>query len=173
MQPFTAVYSENKIIVPTQCEAESLRQDGYGVRGKNLELDSFEALYNIERGKIKVIDEKTNTILSFRELLQLSNKNDEKAWTKFIVYKDLRTRGFVTRKASNEDTYFETYERGTYNKEPPKYQIHIITEDAPEHLSHLFDKIRKYSRSGMEIKIAVVDRRGEIVYYGVNEKKLI
>jgi tRNA-intron endonuclease len=173
MQPFTAVYSANKIIVPTQCEADSLRQDGYGVKGDTLILDSFEALYNVERGKLKVIDEKTNTIISFQELLQLSYKKDEKAWTKFIVYKDLRTRGFVTRKSSKENQYFEIYERGTYKKEPPKYRIHIIMEDKPEHLSDLHDKIRNHSKSSMEMKIAAVDRRGEIVYYGVNEKKWI
>lgn len=173
MQPFTAVYSKQKTFVPTLSEADSLHQDGYGSKRETLILDPFEVLYNVERGKIKVINEENNTVLSFQELLHLYSIQDDEIWIKFIVYRDLRTRGFVTRKSSKEETYFEVYERGTFHIAPPRYLIHIITEGSPQLVSNLLKIVKENDASTMETKLAVVDRRGEIIYYTVNEKEFI
>ena len=60
MEAFTAVYTNREIIVPTQAEADSLLQDGYGYRKNKMHhLRGVETLYNVERGKIHVIDEET------------------------------------------------------------------------------------------------------------------
>jgi tRNA-intron endonuclease len=173
MQPFTAVYSRQTTFVPTLSEADSLFQDGYGYKNGTLFLDPFEVLYNVERGKIRVINEENNVVLSFQELLSLYSIQDNEIWIKFIVYRDLRTRGFVTRKSSIRGTYFEVYERGSFHKAPPRYLIHIIIEGSPQPISSLLSIIEKNNTSKMETNIAVVDRRGEIIYYSINEKEFI
>jgi tRNA-intron endonuclease len=170
MQPFTAIYSDNKTIVPLQNEADSLYQDGYGEKGRPLVLMPYEALYNVERGKIKVINEETNSPISFRELIYLYSLKDEATWIKFIVYKDLRTRGFRTRKASSKQAFFEIYNRGEYHKDSPSYLVYVISEGTPEKISDILNRIR-LKKTNTEMKLAVVDRRGEIVYYSVCEKE--
>jgi tRNA-intron endonuclease len=173
MQPFTAVYSKQTTFVPTLSEADSLFQDGYGFKKGILILDPFEVLYNVERGKIRVINEENKEILSFQELLTLYSIQDKEIWIKFIVYRDLRTRGFVTRKSSMVEAYFEVYERGTYHIASPRYLIYIITEGSPQPMSNILSIVKENNASLMETKLAVVDRRGEIIYYSVNEKELI
>ena len=169
MEAFTAVYTNREIIVPTQAEADSLLQDGYGYRKNKMHhLRGVETLYNVERGKIHVIDEETNKTLSFQELLHLLSHDDTELWIKFIVYKDLRQRGFIIE-IKNQ---FKVYERGDYGKNPPSYQLKIISEGKPEQLDKLLTEVEKTSKQNLETKIAVVDRRGEIVYYGVEEKNL-
>ena len=170
MDPFTAVYSENQVIVPTQSEADSLLHDGYGYRiNKTHILWSVEALYNAERGKITVIDEVTNTILSFQELLHRLSENDFDIWVNFMVYKDLRTRGFIIKVSEND---FKVYERGDYSNKSPSYQLKIISEGKPETIKHLITELKNTNDKSLKMKIAVIDRRGEIVYYGLEEKYL-
>ena len=48
----------------------------------------------------------------------------------------------------------------------------IISEGKPEQIESLVSELEIVEKQGLEMKIAVVDRRGEIVYYGVEEKDL-
>ena len=170
MEPFTAVYTNKEVIVPNQSEADSLYQDGYGYR-KNTQhhLRGVEVLYNIERGKIVVIDEDSNSKLSFQEILHLLSKDDSELWINFIVYKDLRIRGFIIEITNN---HYRVYERGDYRKKPASYQLKIISEGKPETVQRLLEDLEKIEQGSLSMKIAVVDRRGEIVYYGVDERDL-
>lgn len=169
MEAFTAVYTNREIIVPTQAEADSLLQDGYGYRKNKMHhLRGVETLYNIERGKIHVVDEASNTVLSFQQILHRLSLDDPELWIKFIVYKDLRQRGFIIEIQDQ----FKVYERGDYGKNTPSYQLKIISEGKPEQLEKLVSELQTASKQKLEMKLAVVDRRGEIVYYGVEEKNL-
>jgi tRNA-intron endonuclease len=171
MQPFTAVLTERGVVVPMRSEADSLFNDGYGTRegSEALTLGPCETLYTMDRGKIALVDEDVNVKLSFHEALRLFTANDPSIWTMFIVYRDLRTRGFVARTAE-EESDFVVYERGMYRKQPPSYHIRIISEGRPEKIEVVIEDMKKTEERGREFKLAVVDRRGEIVYYGLSEK---
>lgn len=152
-------------------EADSLFNDGYGTREGDtvLTLDPVETLYNMDRGKVALVDEDANEKLSFKEAIRLFTLDDPAIWTRFIVYRDLRMRGFVARKAE-ESADFVVYERGMYSKQPPSYHIRIISEGRPKKVEAMLDDMKKTEEKGREFKLAVVDRRGEIVYYGLSEK---
>ena len=166
MEPFTAIYTNKEIIVPTQSEADSLYQDGYGVRRNKVHyLSSVETLYNVERKKLNVIDEDTNQTLNFQQLLHYLSEEDHSIWTNFIVYKDLRTRGFIIEIKKHN---FRIYDRGDFGKKPATYQLKIISEGKPETIETLLESVEK---DPLSMKVAVVDRRGEIVYYGLKKKE--
>ncbi|TRO54166.1 hypothetical protein E2P71_04805 [Candidatus Bathyarchaeota archaeon] len=172
MQPFTAVLIKGKVVVPQQSEADSLLNDGYGAReGGLLVLEYAETLFNVERGKITVVDENTNASMSFSELLLVFLKADPKAWTRFLVYKDLRTRGFVARVGTDDRTDLVVYERGASRNEPPTIRVTIVSEGSPVNLDELLETTRSVECEGLQLKLAVVDRRGEMVYYGLTERK--
>lgn len=170
MLPITAVLSQGEVIVPAQSDADSMYQEGYGFRrhGEHL-LHPVEALYNIQRDKIAVIDEVSNKQVLFEELLSILSRNTPTLWTRFIVFKDLRTRGFIIK---IEDKKFLVYERGTYRKTPPSYRVHIFSEGQPQKLDEFLVELSSTESSGFEMKVAVVDRRGELVYYTVKETEL-
>ena len=170
MLPITAVLTQGTVIVPTQSDADSLLQDGYGYRkhGEHV-LHPEEALYHMEREKIVVIDETTNNTVKFEELLSILSPFTLTLWTRFIVFKDLRQRGFVIK--IDEDK-FKVFERGADRKKKPQFLIHIFSEGKPQKLSEFMAELTQAESYGYEVKAAVVDRRGELVYYTVKETGL-
>jgi tRNA-intron endonuclease len=175
METFTAVFSEGRVIVPARNEADSLYSDGYGsFSGENrvLALDSFEGLYLVERGKITVIDEESHERLVFKEMLMKVSSGDPFSWTRYIIYKDLRTRGFVAKRGPGNGVDFLVYERGSHGRKPPRYLVYAIWEGSQEPLKHLSDVLAGAKAEGRVLRLAVVDRRGEIVYYTLSEMGL-
>ena len=170
MEPFTAVYSNKNIIIPNQSEADNLYQNGYGYRkNKTHRLWGVEALYNLERRKISVIDAETNRKICFQELFRLLSLDEPELWINFIVYKDLRFRGFIIDVSNH---YYRIYERGDYKTKRVSYQLKIISEGKPVTILKILGELEKIERESLSMKVAVVDRRGEIVYYGVNQRDL-
>ena len=164
------------MIVPAKNESNSLYQDGYGkieaVTGL-LSLEGFEALYLLEKGKISVIDEASHERLTFRELLNMYISKAVDIWTRYIVYRDLRIRGFVAKKGPGWGLDFYVYERGSHGKKQAKIIVYSVWEGFPEPLTHL-EKILSDSRDlDKKLRLAVVDRRGEIVYYTLSEMELV
>jgi tRNA-intron endonuclease len=171
MQPISAVLVDDKVVVPAQNEADSLYQEGFGSKADAsvLRLESFEVLYLQEKGKISVIDEETQRTLSFQELLRIYSDNDEQVWTRYLIYKDLRGRGFVARGGSDGKVSFLIYERGSYFKKPPSYMAYTVAEGLNDTILGLSEALENAEKKDYSMKLTVVDRRGEIVYYSLSK----
>lgn len=171
VQPFTAVLTTNGIVVPSQSEADSLHQDGYGSQNRNLlKLTLNETLYHLDRGKIIVLDENRNQKMTFQEVYNIFSSKEPELMLKFVVYKDLRTRGFVVQQKDSH--FFEVYERGEFRKLPPKYLVIILSEGESKAMKDIQEILENVSLDEMQLKLAVLDRRGEVVYYSLNEISL-
>ncbi|MDP2899788.1 MAG: hypothetical protein Q8O47_02320 [Candidatus Bathyarchaeota archaeon] len=170
MQTLSAVYSEGRIVVPAQNEADSLYQDGYGTRTapRTLTLEPCEALYLVEKDRLTVITEKDRRPTSFQQLLDNELERDVTLWIRYIVYRDIRGRGFVTKSSKDTSVSFVVYDRGSYLRKQPSYEVYTVYEGMPETIGHLEDLLRKVGESERSLKLAVVDRRGEIIYYGLD-----
>ncbi len=175
MEKISAVYSEGRVVVPAQNEANSLYQDGYGSLLSDsylLTLRPFEVLYLTEREKISVVDEKNRERLDFQGLIWRFTDADPNIWTRYVVYRDLRARGFVAREGPGHGVEFLVYERGSYGKKTPKYLVHALWEGVQEPLRQLGDMLTAAEDAGRILRLAVIDRRGEIVYYTLTEMNL-
>jgi tRNA-intron endonuclease, archaea type len=173
VQRANVVYSGQRIIVPTQGEADSLQQDGYGHReNRELTLTPDEALYLAEKERITVIDENEKKILSFQEILNRELAKDPLLWTKYIIYRDIRGRGFIAKTSTDKGTTLIIYERGTYGKKPPCYEMHTIYEGMNETIGDLEEILKATEKSDRMLKLAVIDRRGEVVYYSLDKTEL-
>jgi len=171
VQQVSAVYSNEKIVIPAQNEADNLYQDGYGSRINInvLTLDSFEALYLIEKERIVVINEEGGRTLSFQELLDIELIKDNLLWTKYIVYRDIRGRGFVVKESKDNNPGFLVYERGSYMKKSPSHHIYTVSEGITETIGHLEKVLNEIMKWDRFLKLAVVDRRGEVIYYSLGK----
>ncbi len=172
METICAVYSDGRVVVPAQNEANSLYQDGYGsllTEGRLLTLKPFETLYLVESGRIAVIDEESREKLVFQELLWRFSSDGSNIWTRYIVYRDLRTRGFVARDGKGLGVDFLVYERGSYGKKSPRYMVYNVWEGAQESIRKLGDVLNTAEEDNKILRLAVIDRRGEIVYYTLSE----
>ena len=123
----------------------------------------------MEKGKISVISESTKFKLVFRELFWVFSSFDSNLWIRFVVYRDLRTRGFILKTGLGPKMSFLVYQRGGYGKKPPKYVIHALWEGLQESIKDLDVMLKLSEKEERILKLAVVDRRGEIVYYTLSE----
>jgi tRNA-intron endonuclease len=163
--------ADKGVTVTEQSNIDQLSSRGYGItENKTLTLTFYEALYLQDKGMLTVKNEK-NTPVNFQTLLHLYQKIDENAWVNYIVYRDLRSRGYVVREGFGIGTEFRVYERGTYGKDSATYMILGTQEGKPLNLTMLSDVLQQCQNQKKELVIAVINRRGEIVYYSVSQLK--
>jgi len=153
-------------------EAEELFSRGYGSsENDKLLLTFYEALYLLEKGFLEVEDKKDKKV-NFQKLLQIYESIDENAWAKYLIYRDLRSRGYVVREGFGLGVDFRVYERGEYGKDTAKYLILSIQEGKPISLENLTAVLKQCQSLKKELILATMNRRGETVYYSVSQLTL-
>ena len=73
-------------------------------------LDIIEAVYLVEKGRIEVY--RNEERLSLEELMEYAEKNYERFKERYLVYKDLRERGFVVTPGIKFGSDFAVYKLG-------------------------------------------------------------
>jgi tRNA-intron endonuclease len=159
LEPLTAYMKGDKVFIKICPEVKGLREKGYGYpsRGK-LYLNPYETLYLVEKGKLYVKDLILSNQLSFRDLIGKLGKNKVETWIKYLVYRDLRERGYIVRESSIVD--FEIY-----GKTVMRRLLSIIHEGTDASLSRLNKLVLYAKKERKELILAVIDRRTDIVYY--------
>ena len=151
---------------------DELSARGYGVGGKNrLLLAFYEALYLLDKGMLEIENNKGKQVY-FQELLQQYEVADENAWTRYLTYRDLRTRGYVVREGFGSGVDFRVYDRGDYSEDTARYLIVSVQEGKPISIEDLTNALTQSLSLKKELVLAVMNRRGEIVYYSISELSL-
>ena len=170
-----AVYRDGQVHFPVTDETTPLRQGGYGTALDDedvIALEPYEALHLLNERRISVVDLDTGHQLDFKTLLQQFNRIASEVWVKYLVYRDLRSRGYVVRAGFGEELAFRVYGRGDYGVKAAKSLIFVVCEGRPV----LIDRVKEMMRVARNMKkvliVAVMDRRGEIVYYTLSQLNL-
>jgi len=168
-----ASLKENAVLVFSPEGVEGLSSRGYGVseNGK-LTLALYEALFLLDKGIIEIEDEETRKEVSFQSLLKRFQSVDENAWVRYLIYRDLRGRGYVAREGFGLGIDFRVYERGEYGKETAKHLIFGVQEGQPVSVEELARTLRYVQSLKKNLILAVINRRGEIVYYSLSQLTL-
>lgn len=135
--------------------------------GREVALEPLEALYLVDKEKLEVTGE--GQTLEFRGLVERLSEEDSRLISKFMVYRDLRERGYVVDKGYGEDIDFLVYDRGDYPEKPADFRIVGVDEGIPLTVQRLADILHLTTLSKKELKLAVVGRRGDVVYYSINK----
>ena len=103
------VLIKNQVIVLEPNLQQQLRQKGYGEmdQGK-LFLMSFESLYLLFTDRLTLFRGKKN--IDFDSYLQICKKQDKNILTKFLVYRDLRNRGYTVKDGLGFGSDFTVYD---------------------------------------------------------------
>ena len=171
--PVGASLKENVVTVSSPEAVEDFSLKGYGVTedGK-LRLTFYEALFLLGKGAIEIKDEETGKKLVFQDLLKRFQSVDKDAWVRYLIYRDLRSRGYVAREGFGLGIDFRIYERGDYGKGTAKHLIFGIQEGQPVTVEKLARTQRYVQNLKKNLILAVINRRGEIVYYSLSELNL-
>ena len=163
---------DEKIIVINPKMQNILTERGFGESEKDtLVLDSFEALYLLYNNKLEL--KKVNKAIVFDELIQNYIQKNDDTLTRFLLYRDLRTKGYVVKDGFGFGSDFRVYERGSYGLKDAKFLIFAFNEGTQEKIGSLYKNIEQITKMGKEPIIAVIERRGEIIYYKINKMNFL
>jgi len=166
---FLALLRDDGVLIKSDEDLEKLISRGYGtLRDDGLHLKFYEAMYLYSRGLIRVIDEKTNSLVNFQDLLEKYKSIESDAWVKYLIYRDLRSRGYVVREGFGLGADFRLYERGEYAKDSADYLVYGIYEGMPLSIEGLTQILARAQNLKKMLILAVINRRGEIVYYSLS-----
>jgi tRNA-intron endonuclease len=149
-----------------------LIERGFGEsENDSLILNSFETLYLLYNDKLEL--KKINKDIVFDELIQKYIQKNDDILTQFLLYRDLRTKGYVVKDGFGFGSDFRVYERGTYGLKDAKFLIFAFNEGTQQKIGKLYKNIEEITKMGKEPIIAVIERRGEIIYYKINKMNFL
>jgi tRNA-intron endonuclease len=77
----------------------------------------------------------------------------------------LRSRGYVVKEGFGFGADFRVYERGGYEKKRARFVVFCINEGLNVKVGDLSKSVREIETMGKNAIAAVVERRGEVIYY--------
>lgn len=164
----SGVLKKKGVEVKDKSSIDSLSQRGYGTTENDVfTLSFYEALYLMDKEMLKVTDNQDKEV-DFQQLLQCYEAADENAWGNYLVYRNLRSRGYVVREGFGAGIDFRIYERGAYGKDTAQYLILSTQEGKPLPIPDLLNAVQQCQSQKKELILAVMNRRGEVVHYSVS-----
>ncbi len=163
LEVLEAFLSKGRVYLPDAEKLMELREKAFGTLTENkVVLNAYEAFYLVEKNRVKVVDEKTKKPQSLQELVSKLSLGKPTIWTKYLVYRDLRDRGYLVR-LENGGFDFETFGKGATRR-----FVSIVFEGGESTLDKLAKLSARANRDGKDLVLAVIDRRTDIVYYTLN-----
>jgi len=129
-----------------------------------LQLSLIEALYLMEKGKLDInLDSEDVSIEKLFKIVR-----EKESFTNYIVFRDLRNRGYIVKTGFKYGSEFRLYERG---KSPgdghSNYLVKVANENSEFMMSDLSSYVRVAHGVNKKLLFAVVDDENDITYYNV------
>ena len=164
----TAHFTADKIYSSSEEAFSAHEKSRYGEReaGKVV-YAPVEAVFLVSEGKMKVFSGKKE--ISEEQLIKKIRKSDKKIETKFVVYRDLRRKGYIPKTALKYGAEFRVYDKGVKPGESHARWV-LFTSKAAEALSwHDFAAKSRIAHSTKKyLLIGLVDDEGSVTYYEVS-----
>jgi tRNA-intron endonuclease len=139
-------------------------QSGYGRPDKDgVKLSNQEALYLLHRQKIDLVGYTFNTLFS-------AFADQTNFLRSFLVYRDLRERGYVVQAGPHDFRVFKRGEKpGTGES---LYLVRVLSERDPIRFVKLIEEVVASRNMRKQYVLAVVDDEEELTYYEIKLQKL-
>lgn len=142
----------------------------HGVKEKRLELALDEALYLMERGKLIIFENKKP--LNFEQFCRKAEKTEKGFWTRYQVYKDIRTRGYITKTALKFGADYRVYPRGIKPGQDHAKWVLFATAEGESYTWRQFAAMNRVAHSTRKrLLVGIVDAENECTYYEIRWKK--
>jgi len=161
---------DGEILVQDEREASQIYEKGqFGTpqSGGGLKLDLMEGIYLKESGRLEVM--RKGRKVKMERLIRLANGLIPCFEIKYLVYRDLRQRGYVV-KGNIPPLDFRVFPRGGGpNRTPSKYWVCALSERSVFDLEELTKILSRVMEVRKELLLAVVDEESDLTYYVVQD----
>ena len=162
--------SENRVVVEDPAEASALHNRGYFGSprpGGSLELDLLETVFLVEADRLEV--RRNGRRVSPRELFRVAGAAVSSFEIRYLVYRDLRSRGYIVE-SRDGPVDFQVYPRGgAPKKTPSKYWVRALSERAVFDMAELLRRAEEAAAVRKTLLLGLVDEESDLTYYGVRE----
>ncbi|MEK6857692.1 MAG: tRNA-intron lyase [Nanoarchaeota archaeon] len=169
-EPVKALYADNRVVTENSNEARDLfNQSRYGIllSDGRVQLSFLEALYLAEKGKLALTDSK-NKKIDTEKFIKQSKKKERRFWTRYHVFKDIRTRGYIIKTALKFGADFRVYDRGVKpGEDHAKWVVYPVHETETLTWHEFAAKNRVAHSTKKRLLIGVVDDEGDVSYWEV------
>lgn len=129
-----------------------------------LELSLIESFYLMEKGRLKIYKNGKKLDEEFMKGLI----KEKEIYGKYIVYKDLKDRGYIVKTGFKYGSEFRVYERGNApGKGHSNYLVKVIYETYNFSVLDFSSYVRVAHGVNKTLLLAVVDDEEDITYYNV------
>jgi tRNA-intron endonuclease len=132
-----------------------------------LVLDRPEAVYLAEMGRLPLVDGAARPV-SWIDALRRAVHAEPEFPVRYLVYRDLRQRGYVVRESPPPARFAVLPRGGTLHKTPARFWVEPISERVPFEvaaLEALFDQAHGARKT---LLLGVVDEESDLTYYRVS-----
>ncbi|MDG6225488.1 MAG: tRNA-intron lyase [Candidatus Thermoplasmatota archaeon] len=137
---------------------------GTAVKGGGLSLDIVEAAYLVENDRIRVRNGRKGDLLRWEDMLEIGSGPDPASLFKYVVYRDLRSRGMVARQGADGNYLF--YPRGTKGmKAKPSGWASVFQQDDAISPKDLLSRVIANDNMRIRTLYAIVDSDYDVTYY--------
>lgn len=139
---------------------------GEPTENKKFQYALIEALYLMERGKFIIKDGKKK--LDFDAFVKKARKVDPNFLTRYVVFKDLRKRGYIVKTALKFGADFRVYDRGIKpGEDHAKWVVFPVSESEVLTWYEFAAKNRVAHSTRKRLLLAIVDVESDVVFYEV------
>jgi tRNA-intron endonuclease, archaea type len=129
-----------------------------------LQLPLIEALFLVEKDKLTLSE--GDRKLSLEELTDLVR--DKGLFNKYLVFRDLRNRGYIVKTGFKYGSEFRLYERGrSPGNGHSDFLVKVLTEEQQIPINDFSSYVRVAHGVNKKLMLAVVDDEQDITYYNV------
>lgn len=140
---------------------------GEPLDNKKFQYSLIEALYLMERGKFKILDSK-NKEIKVEEFVKKARKVEPNFLIRYVVFKDLRKRGYIVKTALKFGADFRVYDRGIKpGEDHAKWIVYPVHEGAALTWYEFSAKNRVAHSTRKRLLIACTDAEGDITYWEI------
>lgn len=182
------VLLEDSVLLENNSDSRNLyNRNNYGInKDGQIYLSFYEAFYLFKKNKIcifydmskknkkELVDYKKGLVLlDEKSILLMFNKKVKDFLFRFLVYSDLRERGYLVRTGFKFGSDFRVYDKGKkLGEDHSKWLVYCIKESDYIKAS-VFSGINRVANTTKKtLLLAVVDDEKEITYYEIKWKRV-
>jgi len=163
-----AIFAKERVLTEACDQARELNNKsvfGSVLDDGSLQLSLVEALYLVEKKKIKILDGRKQ-VIEKGKFIKKAQKIEPSFWIRYLAFKDLRNRGYIVKTALKFGADFRVYDRGIKpGEDHAKWVVFPVHEASALTWNEFAGKNRVAHSTKKRLLLAVVDDEGDVSYW--------
>ncbi len=163
-----AFVTKDRVLTEVSDAAQDLYHSaGYGIilDDGRVQLSLSESLYLFEKNKIVLIDSR-NKLIDKEKFIKKASRLESKFWVRYIVFKDMRNRGYIIKTALKFGADFRVYDRGVKpGEDHARWIVYPVQEGEKFTWFDFAAKNRVAHSTKKRLMMGVVDDENDVTYW--------